>query len=440
MSIHSISRYTSAHAADSSTASPAAHSRRRNRTPSRARSASIAAVLAASTMAAGTATAAAAPTGAAEGAPAITSPLADLPDGVPGDLPGGLPGSAVPGAQGDLPGSAVADPIIPEGSGSSTGGIIPQAPNTNGDIVYEAGHSPVPETGHMATSADGTPISYFEYGQPKESAPTIVLVHGYPNTHAVFYGLLPHLVDKYHVISIDTRGSGDSGHPDAIEAYTIDRLNEDYLAVVNQAVPGKKVTYVGHDFGGIIGWDLLRHPETRATIGRYITFGSPSFEQWAQWTRERLDPTDQPFGVLDFANQMIRIPEFWSFLVPGVPEASWSAGTFDAAVSYLNTLSDEPRESGYSNADGLAQARAYQANFGDRIMNPRYSRIEDTPPLLSLSGTRDRFFTRDFIHCIDAQQPEVVHWTYDAGHWGIMVIPDQIAGQIDRFISTTQEG
>lgn len=309
----------------------------------------------------------------------------------------------------------------------------------SGEIVFAAGHSPVPEKESTATSSDGTKISYFEYGRSRGSAPTIVLVHGYPNTHAVFYGLVKKLSAKYHVVSIDTRGSGHSGHPKDKNAYTLDHLDDDFLAVVKKAAPGEKVTYVGHDFGGIIGWDLLRRQDTRALVGRYITLGSPSFEQWSQWFKKRSAPGDQPFGILDIANQMIRIPEFWGFLVPGVPEISWKTGAFEAVVAGFNRSAGEPRESGYSSADGLAQARAYQANFADRIGHPRYKTLNNPPPMISLDATQDRFFSRDFVRSMDVQ-PGVIHRDVPGGHWGLETDADATATAIESAMTTTKEG
>lgn len=348
-----------------------------------------------------------------------------------------LGGTSIPeaSAQPAPPDPFFAAPSTPAGSLE-----LLDAPTSAAGITYQVGSSPVPEVESIATSADGTPISYFEYGKARGTAPTIVLVHGYPNTHAVFYGMVKELAPHYHIVSIDTRGSGKSGHPTRVEDYTIDKLNQDYMAVVSQAAPGEKVTYVGHDFGGIIGWDLLAHPESRATIGRYVTFSSPSFEQWSQWLRTRTALADQPFGILDVASQMIRIPEFWGFLVPGVPEASWAVGTFGAVVRCFNRMSDEPREGNYSNADGLAQARMYQANFGERILNPRYTHLENTPPILSLDATGDRFFDRDFIYSMDAQQPEVIHRSYEGGHWGLTTNPQEVSRLLREFMNTTQEG
>ena len=325
------------------------------------------------------------------------------------------------------------------GPTASTGSASP-ATDSAGGIVFRAGHSPVPEREFTVTSPDGTTISSFEYGRARGSAPTVVLVHGYPNTHAVFYGLLPTLARNYHVISIDTRGSGNSGHPSAVSAYDLDRLAEDVRTVVQRAAPGEKVTYVGHDFGGIIGWELLARPDTRAMIGRFITFGSPSFEQWSAWLHTRLAPGDQPFGVLDAANQMVRIPEFWGFLIPGVPEASWATGGFEAVVGHFNAQAGEPRESGYAAADGLAQARAYQANFAERITRPRYRSLTDPPPLISLDSTGDRFFTRDFTRCMDALEPQVIHRDVPGGHWGIETHGARIADVIVDAIATTREG
>ncbi|WP_448852007.1 hypothetical protein [Corynebacterium sp. 335C] len=122
-----------------------------------------------------------------------------------------------------------------------------------------------------------------------------------------------------------------------------------------------------------------------------------------------------------------------------MPRISWWGGLFDIAVSFLNHRAGSPRESGYARADGLAQAKLYTANFGDRIRRPRYDRIEDAPPILSLDAA-DGFFTPGFVACIDAQQPEVVHRTHDEGHWGLMVVSEQVAGLLRAVIREHPEG
>ena len=57
-------------------------------------------------------------------------------------------------------------------------------------------------------------LAVFEQGNP--TGPTLVLVHGWPDTHQLWEHVVPHLTDRFRVISYDTRGSGRSTVPTAL--------------------------------------------------------------------------------------------------------------------------------------------------------------------------------------------------------------------------------
>lgn len=59
---------------------------------------------------------------------------------------------------------------------------------------------------------DGSKIFYGEAG-PK-SAPTLLLLHGFPTSSHMFRNLIPSLADRYHVIAPDLPGFGFSDAPD----------------------------------------------------------------------------------------------------------------------------------------------------------------------------------------------------------------------------------
>jgi len=292
-------------------------------------------------------------------------------------------------------------------------------------IPFDRSTPTVPILEYTVTSADGTAIAAQEYGLSTEDAPTIVLLHGYPNSHAVWFPILPLLVDEFHVLTFDMRGVGKSGKPSNVEDYVLDRLDEDFAAVVDGFAPGKRVHYVGHDFGGVIGWDLLAKPELSSRIASFTTFGAPSFDMFGGWFRRHLATGDVPFGLLDILNQMLRIPEFWGYAAKPVVSATWakvpgSTSIFDAVVRRLNRISGEPREANYPNVDGYHAGLAYTANFTDRVINPRYVRLpEGTPPVQSLEGVYDRFFSNEFQASMDSFGTPVVRRHYNAGHWGI---------------------
>jgi pimeloyl-ACP methyl ester carboxylesterase len=92
-----------------------------------------------------------------------------------------------------------------------------------------------------AQSADGTPIAYRASGDGEP----IVFVHGAGTSGADWLFVLPHLRDRFTVVTMDRRGRGDSG--DGPE-YAIDREAEDVLAVLD-AVDAEML--VGHSYGAM---------------------------------------------------------------------------------------------------------------------------------------------------------------------------------------------
>jgi len=48
---------------------------------------------------------------------------------------------------------------------------------------------------------------------PRRDAPAILLLHGYPQTHAIWHKVAPVLAERYNVVATDLRGYGDSSKP-----------------------------------------------------------------------------------------------------------------------------------------------------------------------------------------------------------------------------------
>src|SRR6056297_2404544 len=57
-----------------------------------------------------------------------------------------------------------------------------------------------------------TEIAYSRAG----SGPPLLLLHGFPQTRAMWHGVAPALARRYTVIAADLRGYGDSGKPDGV--------------------------------------------------------------------------------------------------------------------------------------------------------------------------------------------------------------------------------
>ena len=70
----------------------------------------------------------------------------------------------------------------------------------------------VPVTHYRTKKVDGIKIFYREAGP--ETAPVVLLLHGFPTSSHMFRNLIPLLADRYHVIAPDYPGFGQSDMPD----------------------------------------------------------------------------------------------------------------------------------------------------------------------------------------------------------------------------------
>jgi pimeloyl-ACP methyl ester carboxylesterase len=102
----------------------------------------------------------------------------------------------------------------------------------------------------FATSKDGTKIAYEISG----SGPAILLLHGAGQTRAEWQrtDYVKRLAPSFTVIAVDLRGSGESDKPTRTEAYAIERLVEDLLAVAD-AAGAQRFHMWGYAYGGIVG-------------------------------------------------------------------------------------------------------------------------------------------------------------------------------------------
>ncbi len=95
------------------------------------------------------------------------------------------------------------------------------------------------------------------------SGPPLLLLHGYPQTHAMWHRIAPRLAARYTVVCSDLRGYGDSSKPvsDASHAgYSKRAMAQDQVEVM-QALGFARFKLVGHDRGGRVAHRLcLDHP------------------------------------------------------------------------------------------------------------------------------------------------------------------------------------
>jgi len=96
------------------------------------------------------------------------------------------------------------------------------------------------------------------------SGPPILLLHGYPQTHAMWHKVAPALAERYTVVCADLRGYGDSSKPQSgppHDAYSKRAMAADMVAVM-QRLGFRAFRLAGHDRGARVAHRLcVDHPD-----------------------------------------------------------------------------------------------------------------------------------------------------------------------------------
>jgi len=100
---------------------------------------------------------------------------------------------------------------------------------------------------------------------PERDAPAILLLHGYPQTHAIWHRVAPRLAERWNVVASDLRGYGDSGKPPSTPdhaPYSKRAMAADQVELM-RALGHERFLLVGHDRGGRVAHRLcVDHPDT----------------------------------------------------------------------------------------------------------------------------------------------------------------------------------
>lgn len=126
--------------------------------------------------------------------------------------------------------------------------------------VFFTGMAAADDAHYKVATIDGTRVFYREAGPA--TAPTLVLLHGFPSSSHMFRNLIPALADRYHIIAPDYPGFGHSDMPDRARfRYTFATLTDHVDALLTQLKVEHYALYV-MDYGAPVGYRLaLKHPE-----------------------------------------------------------------------------------------------------------------------------------------------------------------------------------
>ena len=91
---------------------------------------------------------------------------------------------------------------------------------------------------------------------------TVILLHGFPESHRTWREIAPRLGDDFFLIMPDQRGFAGSDRPQDVKAYDADTLVDDIFALAD-AMGFERFALVGHDWGGAIAWTAALRGDRR---------------------------------------------------------------------------------------------------------------------------------------------------------------------------------
>jgi len=283
----------------------------------------------------------------------------------------------------------------------------------------------MPATVHYReVQAGGMKIFYREAGQP--SAPTVLLLHGFPTSSHMFRGLIPLLADRYHLIAPDLPGFGFSEAPAREQfRYTFESI-ADVVDDFTQAIGLKSFAIYVFDYGAPVGFRLaLRHP---ARITAIISQNGNAYEEGLS---EGWNPIQKYWREPSEANRL----KLREFLTPDMTKSQYLYGVIDqtrvAPESYtLDTAllarpgNDEIQLDLFLD---YASNVALYPNFQEHFRSHR-------PPLLAVWGNTDPLFLPAGAKAFTRDNPNAEVHFYDTGHFALETHVGEIANAIREFL------
>lgn len=289
-------------------------------------------------------------------------------------------------------------------------------------------------------SQDGTRIAVYEGGTP--GRPTVVLVHGWPDSHVLWDGVVAALAPRYRVVRYDNRGAGASDVPEPVDAYALARLADDFDAVTAAVCPGEKVHVIGHDWGAATMWEYVNRPGAAERVASYTSISGPDPGHLSRFIRDGLARPYRPRRFARALSQAAHFSYMIGFSIPVI--APLAMRTFLAqAANRLVITAGIPRDRRFQGPTFVADAanglKIYRANFLRALARPGRDGQVSVPVQL-LVNSRDNF-VRPWVY---EDTPRWVQrlWRRDipSGHWLPMSNPDLVARAAAELIDHLDGG
>ncbi|MEV0175087.1 SDR family oxidoreductase [Streptomyces sp. NPDC050803] len=286
----------------------------------------------------------------------------------------------------------------------------------------------------------GVELCVAELGDPAQ--PTVLLVHGYPDSKEVWSEVALRLADHFHVVLYDVRGHGRSTAPQPLRGgFTLEKLTDDFLAVADTVSPDRPVHLVGHDWGSVQSWEFVTVKHTEGRIASFTSMSGPSLDHFGHWIQRRMKrPTPRRVGQL--LGQGAKSWYVYLLHTPVLPELAWRGPLGKFWPRYLERMEKAPADSYPTPSlrnDAAHGAWLYRDNVRPRLRRPRADAYAHAPVQL-ITPLGDAFLSEKLYDELELWAPQLTRRTLPAKHWIPRTRPDQLAAWISEFVTSVEGG
>jgi pimeloyl-ACP methyl ester carboxylesterase len=271
---------------------------------------------------------------------------------------------------------------------------------------------------------DGLKVFYRSAGDP--SAPTVLLLHGFPSASHMFRDLIPELAGAYHVVAPDLPGFGLTEQPVRdVFTYTFDTIAT-VIGRFTEVLGLERFAIYVFDYGAPVGFRLaLAHPD------RISAIVSQNGNAYVEGLSDAWAPTKAYWDEPTQANR----DALRGFLAPQTTLFQYTHGVSDPAL-----VSPDGR-----NLDDFYLARPGSDEIqldllGDYKTNVAlYGNIQaylrdKRPPVLAIWGKNDPFFVPAGAEAFKRDVPDAEIRFVDSGHFALETHAREIGAAMRDFL------
>ena len=292
---------------------------------------------------------------------------------------------------------------------------------------------------------NGVRLSVEEAGPP--GGTPVVLLHGFPELAYSWRRQLPALAAAGRwTIAPDQRGYGGSDAPRPVAAYAIEQLCADQIGLLD-AVGAAQAVWVGHDWGGLVAWELARRfPErTAGVVGLNTPFLPRPDKDPVALLRERFGPAHyivwfqtRRLPELAFQADVRRTLRFIFRRTDGRARTEADAARLSAFRSALQFFRDKPEHQLLTRDELDVYVRAFrESGFRGPInwyrnFRRNWERSAGLPdhvgaPALMITAENDLFLPPELADGMERFVPDLeTHMITGCGHWTQQERPEEV--------------